>query len=1058
MSEDEYGEGGLTDDDDDEEDTPRGARRNARRQPQRRARHLSRDDLALDDVRNETVRHALHHDASSSSHSHSGPAGVGVNKSLQRWDSAEYFSADEDQRARLSPRSKGEAFDVPPGTATSRPLLPKPSALQVVVAAALSDADLDSTSQSPRSHALPKTYSLQDLAVARNPHETVKHAVLDKPTLKRWDSGEFYSSPVDVRERLESNDDAFFEAVAPLSATAAMGRTRRASSLSMSSSTPPPPQSATTSANRPNSTLRNASATRKSFLAELDERGSDASTSEDSHEEAPANNNNNNALHSAMSMQDLLVETHAPEPVKHAVLGKPSLRKWNSGDYFAAPPHIRERLASNDSDPFDVELRRTPSPHSLSHSHARSHSHSHEQPTSHLAQHGRLLLRQGLSAVSSVPTPPAGGRATPPTTATPALPDSVWTHVLAFLDLADLGRAASTCWMMELAVLRLWARRSFPLTPMSSTLLPRALRRSQRYESGPPNAFSRRRQAMEMHVLDSLGANPDRCTVRMLGLRAAAASSTGANLISVLPRVDLASRHGHINSYRDEDANEGDELILAGLRNAENELAGMGAFLVSPTSAPGRAADVLASFPHMNVACSASTLDGRILATFSTSMSANGHVRLWDVSGAIAHTQAARAARLEASGNVMVWKPGAQGTSSTSSSSSSSPSQANSFALIPTDDFRPRTSYTSPPCMAAGADYVSMAWGANLFTIDAATGSVSAHTHTDNVNIIQLVALPQTGVVLGLADGSICTWDRRAPRPTQLVGATSHAYNPVLTPRGVASFPLTATARGGIFSLLPNDHTKVFRAPTTGERPLSMIGVELGQGAPAIAAYDTLVSACVGATVRSWDVRVGRREIFDAGNASDAWNVSALGADSTKVWALTNRGGVRVARYGYTSVSDFADVARLPAAVVLHRPNVQWGNATIQVSPSEMAAAVPDGMDGVRVVFLRSTRRGFVAGDLYEPPLDPAEAERRARRARHNEAGDWARAAPAPAAAAATTTTTAREDQAARIAARQAARAQLAHRREVEKLESQTSRSRGRASKEHSRRHDDEDD
>ena len=44
--------------------------------------------------------------------------------------------------------------------------------------------------------------SMEEFFVEENEHETVKHAILEKPKLKRWDSGDFYSSPNEYRKML----------------------------------------------------------------------------------------------------------------------------------------------------------------------------------------------------------------------------------------------------------------------------------------------------------------------------------------------------------------------------------------------------------------------------------------------------------------------------------------------------------------------------------------------------------------------------------------------------------------------------------------------------------------------------------------------------------------------------------------------------------------------------------------------------------------------------------------------------------------------------------------
>lgn len=77
--------------------------------------------------------------------------------------------------------------------------------------------------------------SLDEIALEDNTHEMVKHAVLDKPKLKRWDSAEYYSAPREYRILLATQakevlisalDHAGSDYHVP-------GMTRRKSSLSM---------------------------------------------------------------------------------------------------------------------------------------------------------------------------------------------------------------------------------------------------------------------------------------------------------------------------------------------------------------------------------------------------------------------------------------------------------------------------------------------------------------------------------------------------------------------------------------------------------------------------------------------------------------------------------------------------------------------------------------------------------------------------------------------------------------------------------------------------------
>lgn len=62
-----------------------------------------------------------------------------------------------------------------------------------------------STPNSRRSFSLgsgSRRSSMEELAVEANPSPTVQHAILEKPKLKRWDSGDFFSSPAAQRKQL----------------------------------------------------------------------------------------------------------------------------------------------------------------------------------------------------------------------------------------------------------------------------------------------------------------------------------------------------------------------------------------------------------------------------------------------------------------------------------------------------------------------------------------------------------------------------------------------------------------------------------------------------------------------------------------------------------------------------------------------------------------------------------------------------------------------------------------------------------------------------------------
>lgn len=125
------------------------------------------------------------------------------------FDSADYFSIAPDQRpssnesmsafdrvnqeaTRLSgqqPRSSNlsfEFFKSAPGGEDSFETYSAPS---------VDEEDMLSTTRARRG-------SLEDFFVEENEHATVKHALMEKPKLKRWDSGDFYSSPEGYRNML----------------------------------------------------------------------------------------------------------------------------------------------------------------------------------------------------------------------------------------------------------------------------------------------------------------------------------------------------------------------------------------------------------------------------------------------------------------------------------------------------------------------------------------------------------------------------------------------------------------------------------------------------------------------------------------------------------------------------------------------------------------------------------------------------------------------------------------------------------------------------------------
>jgi len=69
---------------------------------------------------------------------------------------------------------------------------------------------------------LKRTDSIDRLIVSENAHETVRHALLEKPKLQRWDSADYYSMPDHVRTALVSHaKNVFNQGLAPPAVTTA---------------------------------------------------------------------------------------------------------------------------------------------------------------------------------------------------------------------------------------------------------------------------------------------------------------------------------------------------------------------------------------------------------------------------------------------------------------------------------------------------------------------------------------------------------------------------------------------------------------------------------------------------------------------------------------------------------------------------------------------------------------------------------------------------------------------------------------------------------------------
>ena len=132
------------------------------------------------------------------------------------FDSADYFSVSPSQRAIPSTLINREtAFDqvshetqrihkeVEPRSSTlSFELFTNVDDSEEVTGDVYSDPSIDGDSISRKSSSNLRRSSMEELFVEENPRATVKHALMQKPQLKRWDSGDFYSSPEDYRRML----------------------------------------------------------------------------------------------------------------------------------------------------------------------------------------------------------------------------------------------------------------------------------------------------------------------------------------------------------------------------------------------------------------------------------------------------------------------------------------------------------------------------------------------------------------------------------------------------------------------------------------------------------------------------------------------------------------------------------------------------------------------------------------------------------------------------------------------------------------------------------------
>jgi len=141
------------------------------------------------------------------------------NRDKKLFDSADYFSAPSEVRAATPPISASPSAFEQVGQEATR-LSHKESRSSTLsfelfqeIEGGLGDGansdddiedDEDDNSEQVRkknAHSM-RRGSMEEFFVEENQNETVKHAILEKPRLKRWDSGDFYSSPSEYRKML----------------------------------------------------------------------------------------------------------------------------------------------------------------------------------------------------------------------------------------------------------------------------------------------------------------------------------------------------------------------------------------------------------------------------------------------------------------------------------------------------------------------------------------------------------------------------------------------------------------------------------------------------------------------------------------------------------------------------------------------------------------------------------------------------------------------------------------------------------------------------------------
>jgi hypothetical protein len=181
------------------------------------------------------------------------------NRDRKLFDSADYYSNAPPRRNEVTESGFGNFTDsvgsanVLPRTASAFDQVsyeanrlhgqePRHSALSFEMFNQVADDDMASVNSSgddavqrkhSKDHSMRRA-SMEEFFVEENHSETVKHAILEKPKLKRWDSGDFYSSPSEYRQMLATQAKEVLKQALDHADEEHRPRRHRRSSLSMS--------------------------------------------------------------------------------------------------------------------------------------------------------------------------------------------------------------------------------------------------------------------------------------------------------------------------------------------------------------------------------------------------------------------------------------------------------------------------------------------------------------------------------------------------------------------------------------------------------------------------------------------------------------------------------------------------------------------------------------------------------------------------------------------------------------------------------------------------------